>query len=119
MRGTSGPELVERMVERQSALQVIYMSGYTHETIVQQGVLKPVIAFLHKPFTADTLERKLREVLDGIGVQTLRRRAKTARSRRTAYRFLADCAARCRARKRRHRAQSTSSNTTPLAGLTR
>jgi two-component system, cell cycle sensor histidine kinase and response regulator CckA len=65
MPGASGPELVEQLVERRPALKVIYMSGYTEEAIVQHGVLKPGIAFLYKPFTADTLERKLREVLDG------------------------------------------------------
>jgi len=43
---------------------VIYMSGYTEEAIVQHGVLTPGIAFLHKPFTSDTLGRKIREVLD-------------------------------------------------------
>jgi len=43
---------------------VIYMSGYTEEAIVHHGALKPGIAFLHKPFTADTLGRKIREVLD-------------------------------------------------------
>jgi FixJ family two-component response regulator len=45
-------------------LKVIYMSGYTDEAIVQHGVLKPGIAFLHKPFTSEALGRKIREVLD-------------------------------------------------------
>ena len=40
------------------------MSGYTDEAIVQHGVLMPGIAFLHKPFTANALARKLRETLD-------------------------------------------------------
>jgi hypothetical protein len=40
------------------------MSGYTKEAIVQHGVLKPGIAFPHKPFTSETLVRKIREVLD-------------------------------------------------------
>jgi len=43
---------------------VIYMSGYTEEAIVQHGVLNPGIAFLHKPFSSDTLGRKIHEVLD-------------------------------------------------------
>jgi len=47
--------------------RVVYISGYTSEAIVQHGLLKPGIAFLHKPFTSDTLARKLREVLDGQG----------------------------------------------------
>jgi PAS domain S-box-containing protein len=63
MPGHSGPELVELIRERQPALKIIYMSGYTEDTIAHHGVLQPGIAFLHKPFTADLLDRKLREVL--------------------------------------------------------
>jgi two-component system, cell cycle sensor histidine kinase and response regulator CckA len=64
MPGCSGPELARQLVERQPGLKVIYMSGYTDEAIVQHGVLKPGIAFLHKPFTSESLGRKIREVLD-------------------------------------------------------
>ena len=64
MPGASGPELTRRLVGQRPALKVIYMSGYTEEAIVQHGVVKPGIAFLHKPFTSDTLARKIRDVLD-------------------------------------------------------
>jgi CheY-like chemotaxis protein len=64
MPGASGPELTKRLVERRPALKVIYMSGYTEEAIVHHGVLDPGIAFLHKPFTSETLGGKIREVLD-------------------------------------------------------
>jgi FixJ family two-component response regulator len=64
MPGASGPALTRRLVEQRPALKVIYMSGYTEEAIVQHGVLKPGIAFLHKPFTSETLGRKIRDVLD-------------------------------------------------------
>jgi two-component system, cell cycle sensor histidine kinase and response regulator CckA len=64
MPGVSGPELTRQLVERRPALKVIYMSGYTEEVIGQHGVLNPGIAFLHKPFTSETLGRKIREVLD-------------------------------------------------------
>jgi len=65
MPGASGPELTRELVAARPALKVIYMSGYTEDTIVQHGVLRPGIAFLAKPFTADTLGRKIRSVLDG------------------------------------------------------
>ena len=64
MPGGSGPELARRLVERRPALKVIFMSGYTEDAIVHHGVLNPGIEFLHKPFTSETLGRKIREVLD-------------------------------------------------------
>jgi CheY-like chemotaxis protein len=64
MPGASGPELTRRLVERRPDLKVVYMSGYTDEAIVHHGVLNPGIAFLHKPFTAETLGGKIREVLE-------------------------------------------------------
>ncbi len=65
MPGGGGPELARRLVERRPGLKVIYMSGYTDEAIAHQGILNPGIAFLHKPFTSETLERKIRAALDG------------------------------------------------------
>ena len=64
MPGGSGPELTSRLVERRPNLKVIYMSGHTDEAIVQHGVLKSGIAFLHKPFSSEVLGRTIREVLD-------------------------------------------------------
>ena len=59
----SGPELTRELIVDRPLLKVIYMSGYTEDTIVQHGVLLPGIAFLSKPFTAETLGRKIRSVL--------------------------------------------------------
>lgn len=64
MPGASGPELTRQLLERHPALKVIYMSGYTDAAIAHHGVLRPGVAFLHKPFTSEALGRKLREVLD-------------------------------------------------------
>ena len=64
MPGLSGTDLAQHLREGRPGLKVIYMSGYTEDTIVQKGVLIPGIAFLPKPFTADTLGSKIRSVLD-------------------------------------------------------
>jgi two-component system, cell cycle sensor histidine kinase and response regulator CckA len=64
MPGTSGPDLTTQLKELRPELSVVYMPGYTEEAIVHHGVLKPGVAFLHKPFAAETLGHKLREVLD-------------------------------------------------------
>jgi two-component system, cell cycle sensor histidine kinase and response regulator CckA len=64
MPGGSGPELARQLMARRPALKVIYMSGYTEDTVFQNGVINPAIVFLQKPFTAASLDQKILEVLD-------------------------------------------------------
>jgi CheY-like chemotaxis protein len=64
MPGASGPEVTRQVIEQQPRVRVIYMSGYTEDTIVHHGVLNPGIAFLNKPFTSEAPGRKIREVLE-------------------------------------------------------
>ena len=64
MPGMSGRDLADRVAERRPGIKVLYLSGYTDDAIVRHGVLEPGIAFLQKPFSADALARKVREVLD-------------------------------------------------------
>jgi CheY-like chemotaxis protein len=65
MPGGSGRDVGTAVAATHPALKVLYMSGFTDEAIVHRGVLEPGTAFLHKPFTPDSLGRKVREVLDG------------------------------------------------------
>lgn len=44
-------------------MRVLFMSGYTDESISHNGVLDADASFIEKPFTADSLLRKVREVL--------------------------------------------------------
>ncbi|HMB78723.1 MAG TPA: response regulator [Vicinamibacterales bacterium] len=60
----SGPELAKRLHARRPGLKVIYMSGYTAETISHHGIVDHGVAFLHKPFSADTLGRTVRDALE-------------------------------------------------------
>jgi two-component system cell cycle sensor histidine kinase/response regulator CckA len=61
----SGPELGRQLVAVRPKLKVLCMSGYTDDSIVRHGVMQTHIAFLPKPFTSQSLTRKVREVLDG------------------------------------------------------
>jgi two-component system, cell cycle sensor histidine kinase and response regulator CckA len=65
MPGMSGPEVAQAVTAMRPGTQVLYTSGYTDSQIGHHGVLEPGIAFLQKPFDADALTRKVREVLDG------------------------------------------------------
>jgi CheY-like chemotaxis protein len=59
----NGRVLAERLLERQPGLRVLYMSGYTDDQVLVQGIAGGA-GFLQKPFTPDVLARKVREVLD-------------------------------------------------------
>jgi len=59
----SGRQLADRLKEQRPELKVLFVSGYTDDAIVRHGMLEPGIAFLQKPFTPQTLARKVREVL--------------------------------------------------------
>ncbi|MDP9267191.1 MAG: PAS domain S-box protein [Acidobacteriota bacterium] len=60
----SGTELAQRLLGIRPEMRVLYMSGYTDEAIVHHGVLTAGSSFLQKPFTNESLARKVREVID-------------------------------------------------------
>ncbi len=64
MPGMNGRVLAERLTPWQPGMKVLYMSGYTDSFIAGHGVLEPGTHLLHKPFTAETLAQKVREILD-------------------------------------------------------
>ncbi|MGH7657555.1 MAG: response regulator, partial [Gemmatimonadales bacterium] len=64
MPGLNGRELVDRLHRSRPESKVLFMSGYTDDSIIQRGILQPGTAFLQKPFSAVGLARKIREVLD-------------------------------------------------------
>ncbi len=60
----SGPELAQRVARICPDLRVLFISGYTDRALIHQGSRPSGSAFLQKPFTPETLARRVREILD-------------------------------------------------------
>ena len=61
----SGPQLARQLHDTRPEIAVLYMSGYTASTIVDQGLIETGSAFLSKPFSSASLALAVRSVLDG------------------------------------------------------
>jgi len=60
----SGRHVAEAATERDPALRVLYMSGYSENAIIHGGRLDPGVRLLSKPFRLRELARKVRDALD-------------------------------------------------------
>ena len=60
----SGTDLAEKLQSIRPETRVIYMSGYTDNSIVHHGILRHDINFIKKPFSPESLGKKVRHVLD-------------------------------------------------------
>jgi signal transduction histidine kinase/ActR/RegA family two-component response regulator len=69
MPGFSGPELSRRLKAARPQTKVLFISGYTDDTLLEYDVLRNNLPFLPKPFTPDALLRKAREILDSAGYE--------------------------------------------------
>ena len=63
MPGMGGRELAKRLAALRPGIIVLYLSGYTEDAVLNQGALGPGTAFLQKPFTLQSLAKKVRDVL--------------------------------------------------------
>ncbi|HUF34607.1 MAG TPA: response regulator [Gemmatimonadales bacterium] len=64
MPGGSGRELADALTARYPGLAVLFMSGYTADVVLRQGLVQEAVAFLPKPFTDTALAEAVRQVLD-------------------------------------------------------
>ena len=59
----SGPELATRLMLMQPKMKVLFISGYLDEMLDSFDLVKDRVAFLQKPFTADTLLQKIQKIM--------------------------------------------------------
>ncbi|MBS2023914.1 MAG: PAS domain-containing protein [Deltaproteobacteria bacterium] len=60
----SGPVLAARILAMRPKVRIVYMSGYTEDSVVRHGICASEIPFVQKPFTQERLLTKVREALD-------------------------------------------------------
>jgi DNA-binding response OmpR family regulator len=63
MPGMSGPEVAQRLHATRPDLKILFMSGFSTEVVVVHG-LDSGDPILVKPFSLETLGRKVHEILD-------------------------------------------------------
>jgi signal transduction histidine kinase/ActR/RegA family two-component response regulator len=63
MPETNGRQLAEEVLKLKPGLPVLYMTGFTRNAVVHNGMLDPGLNFMAKPFTVDQLAAKVREAL--------------------------------------------------------
>jgi CheY-like chemotaxis protein len=64
MPGMNGRKLSEEAKDRNPALKVLFMTGYSRNAIVHQGRLDPGVALIQKPLSSEQLAAMVRKVLD-------------------------------------------------------
>jgi PAS domain S-box-containing protein len=66
----SGQDLAKQLLRKRPHLKILFMSGYAGIAPGDQAVTDPDTAFIQKPFNADQLARRVRDVLDGVPLGT-------------------------------------------------
>jgi FixJ family two-component response regulator len=63
----NGRKLSERLRVERANIKTVFMSGYTDNAIVHQGMLDPGVFFLEKPTPPQALLQMIRTVLTSEG----------------------------------------------------
>lgn len=59
-----GRKLAEKITRMNPQIPQLFMSGYTDDTIIRQGMITEDMTFIQKPFTFEMLAHKVRELFD-------------------------------------------------------
>ncbi|MDR3529649.1 MAG: response regulator [Rhodopila sp.] len=62
--GMNGRQLADAARQLRPGLRVLFMSGYTRDTVVHHGRIEPSVEMISKPFSRDALAMKVRDLLD-------------------------------------------------------
>jgi two-component system cell cycle sensor histidine kinase/response regulator CckA len=69
--GVSGRILAEQLMGVRPEANVLFMSGYTDDTVLYHQVSQAALNFIQKPFTRANLVNKVRHVLDDTQTRTM------------------------------------------------
>ncbi len=72
MPSMGGKELAEKIGKIHPGIRIIFMSGYTEDSLMRRELGQSRLVFLQKPFTAAALASKVRAVLDGQAARDAR-----------------------------------------------
>lgn len=61
----NGKELSKMLIAIKPDLKCLFMSGYTNNAIIHNGIIETGIYYLQKPFTLHELSAKVREAIEG------------------------------------------------------
>jgi PAS domain S-box-containing protein len=65
MPGVGGRDLARIVTATRPGTRVLFTSGYTNDTVLAHGVRENSVHFIAKPYSPQSLARKVRDVLDG------------------------------------------------------
>ncbi len=60
----NGLQLAEQLQRQDPSLKALFVSGYSDDAVIRQGMLEPGSRYLQKPFSPLALARKVRQVLE-------------------------------------------------------
>jgi two-component system cell cycle sensor histidine kinase/response regulator CckA len=64
MPGMNGPQLAKEITALQPDIRVLFVSGYTSDVVIHDGVTERRTSFLQKPYVFKELLQRVRELLD-------------------------------------------------------